>query len=680
MLHRILCLTLVCMPAFGLRAAGAPDRLSITDDFNVQIATDPQISPDGKSIVYVRQFADIMTDHRYSTLWMVDADGSHHRPLTTGNRSDVSPRWSPDGTRIAFIGEVEGHAQIMLLWRDTEKVSALTNLQEAPDHVAWSPDGRTLAYTALVPSKGPALADLPAAPPGAKWAAPPKAYDQLVYRFNGAGYLKPGYSQIFLVSADGGMPRQLTHGNFQNGGWTLIETRPVWTPDGHYLLASINRNADYQQEPLNTEIYEIAVADGADRPLTHRLGPDAEPAISPDGKLIAYTGFDDRHQGYQVRKLYLMKRDGSDPHSISDNLDRDVGGPTWAPDGRGIYFKFEDHGNTKVGFITPGGSYHTVVGDLVSGTSTYDSNSSFSVAKTGAIAFTYGNATRPGDVAIAGRNGPSVLTQLNAQLLAEKPPGAVEEISWASSKDGRMIEGWIVKPPGFDPGRKYPLILEIHGGPFANYGPRFDLGKQAWAARDYVVFYTNPRGSTSYGQEFGNLIHHAYPGDDFDDLNSGVDAVIARGFVDPGNLFVTGGSGGGVLTSWVIEHTDRFRAAAVLYPVINWYSFAGTSDIPFIVTYWFPGVPWENTEQYMQRSLTTLVGKVQTPSLIMTGEEDYRTPISEAEQFYTALKLRNVESVLVRVPGEPHGLQRFPSHRISTNLYVAGWFDSHKRH
>ncbi len=268
---------------------------------------------------------------------------------------------------------------------------------------------------------------------------------------------------------------------------------------------------------------------------------------------------------------------------------------------------------------------------------------------------------------------------MNAGLLAQKKLGTVEGIRFKSSKDNREVEGWIVKPPDFNPARKYPMILEIHGGPFANYGDRFDIEKQVWAAQDYVVFYINPRGSTSYGEEFGNLIHHSYPGDDFYDLNSGVDAVVAKGYVDSNNLFVTGGSGGGVLTCWTIGHTTRFRAAAALYPVINWYSFVLTTDIMELVgKVWFPGMPWDNAEQYEKRSLLSVAGKVKTPTMVMTGEEDYRTPISEAEQYYQALKMEKIEAVMIRVPGEPHGIQRKPSHHMEKMLYVLGWFDQHK--
>ncbi|NNF26847.1 MAG: S9 family peptidase, partial [Gemmatimonadetes bacterium] len=255
----------------------------------------------------------------------------------------------------------------------------------------------------------------------------------------------------------------------------------------------------------------------------------------------------------------------------------------------------------------------------------------------------------------------------------------VEEIWWESSKDGRLIQGWILKPPGFDPSRKYPLILEIHGGPFLAYGDGFDIEKQLMAAAGYVVLYSNPRGSTSYGEEFGNLIHHAYPGDDFYDLDSGVDAVIAQGYVDEDNLFVTGGSGGGVLTAWMIGHTDRFNAALPFYPVINWYSFNLTADMAAITNkYWFPGLPWDHVEHYENRSLLSVVKNVKTPTLIMTGEEDWRTPMSESEQYYKALKLLGVDAVIVRVPGEPHLIWSRPSHGISKITTLVGWFGRYR--
>jgi dipeptidyl aminopeptidase/acylaminoacyl peptidase len=660
-----------------LGAQDSAHKLTAMDEFQLQIAADPQISPDGKKVVYVRRFADPMTDRRYTNLWIIDSDGTDHRPLSTGNRSDASPRWSPDGTRIAYLSDADGKQQIYVRWLDTGQTARVTNLDQAPDAIAWSPDGKMLSFSALVPGTGPHITDLPSAPAGAKWADTPVAYDRLVYRFNGAGYLKPGYRQIFVVGADGGAPRQISNGNFPNGGDEFSPNLAAWTPDGKYLIVSVNRHPESDHEYLDEEVYEFSAADGALRALTNRKGPDNSPVVSPNNKWIAYTGFDDRYQGFQTTKLYLMNRDGSGSHSLSDKLDRDVQNPLWAADNSGVYFRYDDLGDTKIGFYSTDGAFKKIT-EHVASTTGAGGSGTFSLARSGVIAFTNGRTDNPGDVAIYDRGALRVLTSLNQELLEQKRPGRVEEFWYESSKDKRRMEGWIVYPPDFDAAKKYPFILQIHGGPFADYGDRFDFEMQVYAAMGYVVLYTNPRGSTSYGEEFGNLIHHAYPGDDFDDLNSGVDAVAAKGFIDTNNLFVTGGSGGGVLTCWTIEHTERFRAAASLYPVINWYSFVLTSDIPFITKYWFPGMPWDHTDHYMQRSLTNLVGKVKTPTLVMTGEADYRTPISEAEQFYTALKLLNVETVLVRVPEEPHGIARRPSHHVAKMLYISGWFDQHK--
>lgn len=652
-------------------------KITVMDEFQIQLPTDPQISPDGKKIVYVRHFSDPMTDRRYSNLWIINSDGTDHRALTTGNHSEMAPRWSPDGSRIAYLSDADGKQQIYIRWMDSGQTARITNLEEPPEAISWSPDGKMLSFSSLVVGKGPHIADLPSPPEGAKWADPPKAYNRLVYRFNGAGYLKPGYMQVFVVSAEGGAPRQITTGDFANGGNEFGATRASWTPDGKFLVISANRHPESDHDTFDTNVYEFSVADGTMRQLTSRKGPDNNATVSPNGKWIAYTGYDDRYQGHQTTQLYVMNADGSSQHSVTQRLDRDAGTPQWADDNSGVYFQYDDQGDTKVGFASVDGNFKKIADRVASTTSTYGGGS-FSVSNNGVLAYTSGDSENPGDIAVTGDDGMKVLTSVNRELLTQKKPGHVEEIWFNSSKDNRKIQGWIVQPPDFDSSKKYPLMLEIHGGPFADYGDRFDLEKQVWASMGYVVVYVNPRGSTSYGEEFANLIHHAYPGDDFYDLNSGVDAVVAKGYIDTNNMFVTGGSGGGVLTCWTIEHTDRFRAAASLYPVINWYSFVLTSDIPWTIKYWFPGNPWDYTDQYMKRSLTDEVAKVKTPTMLMTGEQDFRTPISEAEQFYSALKLLNIDAVLVRVPEEPHGISRRPSHHIDKMLLVAGWFEQHK--
>ena len=654
--------------------------LAPLDVFEFEYARDPQISPDGSRILYARQFSDIMTDRNYTNLWIVGADGTDHRPLTTGDFGDSSARWSPDGSRIAFISDRDGSAQIWVRYMDSGQMSRITNLQHPPAGIAWSPDGRHLSFTSLVPQSTPRVADLPTPPEGATWAEPAKVIGDLVYRFNGPGYLTPGFYHLFVVPSEGGTPRQISTGDFHHGG-TFRASEAVWTPDGQYLVMSANRRPDWEDEPLDTEVLEFSVADGTVRALTDRRGPDASPAVSSDGRRIAYLGFDDRYQGYQVTYLYVMNRDGSDSRILTGDFDRSVGSPRWAADGSGVYVQYDDEGNTKIGFVSLDGSLRTVAHDL-GGTGSAYSGGSYSVANDGTLAFTYSRPDVPADIAVgrAGADDIRLVTSVNADILAARDIGDVEEIWYPSSHDGRQIQGWIIKPPDFDPSRRYPLILEIHGGPFANYGDRFDYEKQMMAARGYVVLYTNPRGSTSYGAEFGNLIHHAYPGDDFYDLDSGVDAVIERGYVDPDRVFVTGGSGGGVLTSWMIGRTDRFRSAVTVYPVINWYSFVLTADIGnWTSKYWFPGLPWDHVEHYESRSLLSVVKNVKTPTMVLTGEEDYRTPMSESEQYYQALKLLGVDAMLVRVPGEPHGIRRRPSHWMSKIENILGWFEKARR-
>jgi acylaminoacyl-peptidase len=648
-------------------AQGNSGKLEIGDIFDLESATDPQISPDGKQIVYVRQFADIMKDKRYSNLWIINFDGSGHRPLTSGHQNDGSPRWSPDGSQIIYTSNKEGSSQIYKRYMDTGQTVVLTNVQKSPGSLAWSPDAETIAFTMNVPEKPPAIAQMPPAPPGAEWAQPARVVDRLVYRYDKRGYLN-GYRHLFVLPADGGTPRQLSVGNFDHA------SQPVWTPDGKCIVMSVNRREDAELENRDTEIYQFAVSDGAIKALSKRKGPDNGPVVSPDGKHIAYTGFDDRYQGFQLTNLYVMGRDGSNPRVLISNLDRSIRGALWSGDSRGLYFRYDDKGVSKLAYATLDGNHRTVAERLGRG--------AYTIARNGNFAFTYTWTDTPSDIAVGSLSNPDarVITAVNEDLFSYKKLGEVEEIWYESSHDGRKIHGWFIKPPDFDPSKKYPMIIGIHGGPFSNYGFRFNLEQQFMAASGYVVLYTNPRGSTSYGEEFGNLIHHAYPGKDFYDLNSGVDAMIAKGFIDEDRLYVTGGSGGGVLTCWMVGNTDRFRAAVSLYPVINWYSWSLTSDIQITgVKYWFPGYPWENAEHYETRNLLSKVGNVKTPTMLICGEHDWRCPISETEQYYAALKLRGVEAVMVRVPNEPHGISQRPSHHISKIQHIIGWFDKHNK-
>lgn len=674
----VLALLLILPAATPSLADDKPaDRFQLMDVFQLEHASDPQMSRDGKQVVYVRNFMEIKKDRRRSHLWVINTDGSEHRPVTSGDTNDHSPRWSPDGKRLLYLSgrPGDGTAQLRCRWMDSGQTARLAELPASPMELAWAPDGRSIAFVMHVAERPEPLVPSPPKPEGAEWAEPFKVIQTLNYRHDGKGYLKEGTHHVFVLPADGGTPRQLTKGPHEHRG-------PLaWTPNAKALLVTANRHPEGEHDPLNTEIYEVAVTDGATKALTSRQGPDGHPAISPDGKQIAYLGFDDKRQGYQVTGLYLMSRDGSSPKLLTGKFDRDVRNPIWSRDGKRVYFQFDDEGNTKVGSIEPLSSKIETVAEHIGGTNLDRpySSGSFSVADDGTVAFTRTSPDRPADVWVRRAGEAKRLTRLNESLLGHKSLATMEEIRYKSSHDGQPIHGWIIKPPGFDAKKKYPLILEIHGGPFANYGPRFAADMQLYAASGYVVFYANPRGSTSYGEAFGNLIHHAYPGNDYDDLMSGVDAVLKLGYVDSKNLFVTGGSGGGVLSAWIIGKTNRFRAAVVCKPVINWYSFVLTADIyPFFTRNWFPGPPWEHAEHYLKRSPLSLVGNVKTPTMLLTGEADHRTPMSESEQYYQALKLRKVETVLVRVPGASHDIAHRPSHMMAKAAYVLKWFDMHR--
>lgn len=655
-------------------AAGwaAAAGLAPVDIFGLEIAVDPQVSPDGREVAYVRRGFDIKSDRSRSHIWLATADGRLHRPLAADTHTAATPRWSPDGSRLAFIGaDADGGSQVFVHYRDGGAVSRVTNLSDAPLDMAWSPDGRSIAFTMRVPLRAkPLEVKLPEPPKGAAWAEPLKLIDRLVYRADGRGYLTDAWTQLFVVPAEGGTPRQLTDGPYDHEG-------VAFTADGGEILVSANRREDRGQHPIDSELYAVKVADGTLRPLTDRYGPDREPAASPDGRRIAWTGFDDRLLGYQRSRLYVMNVDGSERRELAADLDRDLRDPAWSADGRRLYALSDSAGRTRLVQVGLDGKVSVLADDVggVAWSRPYTSGA-FSVARDGSLAYTSGSAARPADVALRDKHGARrALTDLNAELLGHRRLGEVRELWTESSADGRRIQSWLVLPPEFEPGRRYPLILEIHGGPFAGYGPHFAAELQLYAAAGYVVLYSNPRGSTGYGEAFGNLIHHAYPGQDYDDLMSAVDAAIAGGYADPERLYVTGGSGGGVLSAWIVGKTGRFRAAAVQKPVINWASFALTADRgDLFQKYWFAAPPWEQPEEYWRRSPLSLVGNVTTPTLVVTGEQDFRTPMAESEQYYQALKLRGVDTLLVRVPGAPHALDLRPSQLIARNAYILAWF------
>lgn len=666
-------LVALCTSVATAQPTPVANGMKYEDVFNLEFASDPQVSPDGQGVYYVRRSTDIMTDRVRANIWSVDLDGNNHRPVLSGTKQYYMPRFSPDGRRLAYLSNAEGSVQIYVRWLDTGATARITDLQNSPSGISWSPDGKYIAFTMLAPDAGPSFFKMPNKPKGAKWAGNAKVVDRMTYRFDGRGYLPEGFSHVFVVPADGGSPRQITSGDYNHTG------RLAWLADSSAVIVSANRGADWETNPAGTELYAFAL-NGNVRALTDRAGPDSNPVMSPTGDRIAYLGYDDRGLSHQHNSLYVMNADGSNIQNLTPNLDRGVSNVQWNRDGSGLFYSYDDKGKKLVAYTSLSGNGRIMTNKLGGTTLGRPYTSGTYVAMPdGRIVYTANRTDRPGDLAVVDRIGAvETLTDLNSDTLGQRNMAPVERIATNSSVDGRSIEGWLVKPADFDATKSYPLILEIHGGPHSAYGSGFSAEVQLMASQGYMVLYTNPRGSTSYGAEFANLIHHNYPSNDYDDMMDLVDATIAQGSVDEGQLYVTGGSGGGVLTAWIVGKTNRFKAAVVAKPVINWSSFVLTADISAMVTkYWFPDMPWNAPEHYWQRSPLSLVGNVTTPTMLLTGEEDHRTPMSETEQYYKALKLVGVPTAMVRVPGSSHTIAARPSNLVQKVGNILAWFEKH---
>jgi len=653
----------------------AKDIFEAKDVFELEYATSPAVSPQGSRVVYVRRTSDIMSDSVRSNLWIADVDGSSNRPLLSGKKSFSTPTWSPDGTRLAYLSNFEGSTQLYVRWMDTGQTGLVTNLQARPSGITWSPDGSMIVFTMSVPSKEKILnVKMPKKPKGAKWSKPVKYVSKARYQADGRGILEPAYTHLFVVPSDGGTARQVSSGNYHHRG-TLS-----FSADGREIYVSANRSDNWEYESRESNIYAFSL-DGSVRQITNKPGNEYAPVISPDGKKLAYLYSDNQKLGYRNSYLYVADTDGSDDKNLSADIDNSVGNPVWADNSKGLYYQMTVRGSTQVGYATLSARHRVVAKDLGGTTLGRPYASGTYATAGGTVAFTKGAHNRPADLHILARGKTRQLTHLNEDALGHKTLGDIHEIIYKSSIDGEEIQGWYITPPNYDSTKQYPLILEIHGGPHLAYGPHFAAELQRYAAEGYIVFYDNHRGSASYGERFALLLQGKYSSEfDFADHMSGVDALIDKGIANPDQLYITGGSAGGIASAYAIGLTDRFRAAAVAKPVINWLSKVLTADSGlYQIPNQFPGVPWEHMEHYWKRSPLSLVGNVTTPTLLITGEADKRTPISETEQFYQALKYRKVDTVMVRVPDSPHGIAGRPSRLIAKVENILAWFKKYEK-
>ena len=665
----------LAMPATAL---ASNERESLTTDseryfksediFNLEYVSEVQVSPNGKYVAYVRRSNDIMSDSSRANVWLASVDGKSHRPLLSSKKSYYSIRWSPDGSRLAYLSNEEGKPQLYVRWMDTGQTALVTNVTSNPSNITWSPDGKHIAFTMSVDAKEKPLdIKMPKKPDGAKWSPSFQYITKARYQADGRGILEPAYTHIFIVPADGGTARQLTSGNYHHNG------RLSFSPDSDKIYFSANRSDNWEYEPVEGDIFSVDMM-GNIAQLTNDKGLESSPVVSPDGKHIAYARRDDEKVMYKNSYLYVMKSDGTDAQNLTKDIDNSVSNFHWK-DNKHVYFQQSVRGLAQVDVVSLSGSVKAVAKGL--GGTTLGRPYVFGTyhAVDDVVAYTKGRTDRPADLYVTTRNERQ-LTALNEDVLGHKQLGEVKEIVYPSSIDGEEIQGWYILPPNYDSSKTYPLILEVHGGPNLAYGPVFTAELQRMAAEGYVVFYDNHRGSTGYGERFALLLQGKYSSEyDFSDHMSGVDALIEKGIADPERLFITGGSAGGIASAYAIGLTNRFKAAVVAKPVINWLSKVLTADSGlYQIPFQFPGMPWDNVEHYWKRSPLSLVGNVTTPTMLITGVEDKRTPMSETEQFYQALKIQKVDSVLVKVPGSPHGIASKPSRMIGKVENILAWF------
>ena len=637
-------------------------RLSLDHYKNYEWTSNPMLSPDGEQILYSRTWINLTDDKRETDLWIMNSDGTSNRFFSKGSNA----KWSSDGSKIAFTKEGKPNGtQIFVKHMDIQsEPTQITKLEKSPSSMEWSPDGKYIAFIMHVSSE-PALTpkEVPSQPKGASWTKAPRVIDQVDYSQDRVGFIERGYRQLFIVPTDGGTARQITFGKYDD-----VSNSIAWSNSSKSIVFSSYQKPDAAYSRGHSNLYSVNINTLETKELTSRDGTESSPRVSPDGSKVAFIGSTWSKNFYNDRKMYIMDFDGSNLKCVTTSLDQTPGNPIWSSNGQGIYFNVREYGQSNV-------YYADLKGKVKKITSGNHVLSMTNLVGKKAVA-TWTNPSNPSDIvsfSIGKSNNFKRLTEVNNDLFYNVEFGQIEEITYVS-KDGMKVQGWIVKPPQFDSNKKYPLVLRIHGGPHSMYHVGFNYNFQLHAAQDQVVLYTNPRGSTGYGYEFANAIQNNYPGNDFNDLMAGVDEVISKGYIDENKMYVYGGSGGGVLTSWIVGKTDRFAAASVNYPVTNWFSFVGTTDS----ANWynnFEKYPWEDPSEHIKRSPLMLVGNVKTPTMLMCGENDLRTPISQTEEYYQALKMNKVPTVMIRFNKEYHGTSTKPSNFLRTHGYINAWFD-----
>ena len=682
--------------AVATPAAAQRRTITETDLLKFVWVADPQMSPDGRRIAFVRVTADDKKDLYDTAIWVVPSDGSAPpRPLTSGTR-DNAPRWSPDGVSLAFVRAVEkdGHAQppqIFLMSMAGGEPRALTDIPRGAGSPVWAPDGSAIAFASS--AKPDDLAAKSAAKPG----EPPRQSDvrvitEAVYRANGvtgSGFVdRDRPSQIWTVSSAAGSapatPMPVTSGEFG-------AANPRWSTDGSKIYFTADRRKSSYYLPDDSDLYEVARTGGEPVRVASIEGSIGAYALSPGGKRVAFVGtlHGEPERSYSQPDLWVADLPGGTPRNLTATYDFDVNGsiggdqraprgllpagPIWSKDGNSVLVKVGEQGNANLVRVdaASGRTEPLTRGNQEIVAYTAD-------AAVSAIAYVLSTPTIVGDIyAMPAGGAGRKLTAFNDDLFGQLTMNEPEELTYASF-DGKTIQGWILKPPSFDASKKYPLILEIHGGPHTAYGNTFTHEFQWMAAKGYVVLYTNPRGSSNYGQDFGNSIQFAYPGDDYKDLMAGVDAVLKKGYIDESRLGVTGGSGGGLLTNWVVTQTTRFKAAVSQRDISDWANFWYTADFTLFTPTWFRKAPFEDPADFARRSPITYVDRIRTPLLFILGDEDFRTPPGAGgEDLFRALKYLKRETVMVRFPNESHELSRSgkPWHRVERLQHIVGWFD-----